>query len=185
MKRLQAYKFEITPNGEQSRMTRKYAGHARKVWNLALDRQEKNHDAGEKFTGAKGMNDWIPEWGKGFPFLCESPAQTLQQIMENLAKGYEKFFKKKGKSADSFRFPQGFKLDQTQSRIFMPKLGWTKYRNSREILGTAKNITVSASDGKWFVSIQAEREVEQPVHPAPALSASTWVSYALQSPVRW
>lgn len=169
MKRLQAYKFEITPNGEQSRMTRKYAGHARKVWNLALDRQEKNHDAGEKFTGAKGMNDWIPEWGKGFPFLCESPAQTLQQIMENLAKGYEKFFKKKGKSADSFRFPQGFKLDQTQSRIFMPKLGWTKYRNSREILGTAKNITVSASDGKWFVSIQAEREVEQLVHPATSI----------------
>jgi putative transposase len=41
MKRLQAYKFEITPNGEQIRMMRKYAGNARKVWNLALDRQEK------------------------------------------------------------------------------------------------------------------------------------------------
>jgi len=50
MKRLQAYKFELTPNGEQIRMMRKYAGNARKVWNLALDRQEKNHVAGRKFT---------------------------------------------------------------------------------------------------------------------------------------
>src|SRR5665647_2083518 len=70
MERLQAYKFQITPNDEQLRMMKKYAGNARKVWNLALDHQEKNHNAGEKFTGAKGMNYWIPEWKKEFPFLC-------------------------------------------------------------------------------------------------------------------
>ncbi len=45
----------------------------------------------------------------------------------------------------------------------MPKLGWIKYRDSRDILGEAKNITVSQSGGKWFASIQTEREVEQPV----------------------
>lgn len=180
MKRLQAYKFEITPNGEQIRMMRKYAGNARKVWNLALDRQEKNHAAGEKFTGAKGMNYWIPEWKKEFPFLCESPAQTLQQVMENLAKGYEKFFKKttdhpvfkkKGKSADSFRFPEPkqFTVDQGNSRIKLPKLGWIRYRNSRAILGSPKNITVSAKAGKWFFSVQTEREVDQPFHPATSM----------------
>jgi putative transposase len=50
MKRLQAYKFQIEPNGEQLREMRQFAGNARKVWNLALDRQQKNHAAGEKFT---------------------------------------------------------------------------------------------------------------------------------------
>ena len=45
----------------------------------------------------------------------------------------------------------------------MPKLGWLRYRNSREVLGTVKNVTVSQSCGRWFVSIQTEREVAQPM----------------------
>jgi len=180
MKRQQTFKFQITPNGEQIRMMRQYAGNARKVWNLALARQEANHAAGEKFTGAKGMNYWIPEWKKEFPYLCDSPAQTLQQVMENLAKGYEKFFKKtanhpvykkKGKSADSFRFPEPkqFTIDQDNSRIKLPKLGWIKYRNSRDIVGMPKNITLSCSAGKWYASIQTERVIEQPYHPASSI----------------
>jgi hypothetical protein len=38
--------------------------------------------------------------------------------------------------SDSFRFPQGFYLDQANSRIFLPKLGWLRYRKSRALLGT-------------------------------------------------
>lgn len=178
MKRLQAFKFELQPNGEQVRAMRRFAGNARKVWNLALDKQQKNHAAGEKFTNAFGMNGWLLAWKAEYPFLGESPSQTLQQVMGDMAQGYKNFFekradhpvfKKKGKSTDSFRFPQGFKLDQYNSRIFLPKLGWLRYRNSRSVLGTAKNITVSASSGKWFASIQTECEVEQPVHPATSI----------------
>lgn len=44
-----------------------------------------------------------------------------------------------------------------------------RYRNSREALGTVKNVTVSFSQGKWFVSIQTEREVETPVHPSTGI----------------
>lgn len=174
MKRLQAFKFELQPNGEQVRSMRRFAGNVRKVWNLALDKQQKNHDAGEKFSNAFGMNNWLPAWKAEYSYLTESPSQTLQQVTGDLARAYKNFFekraafprfKKKGQS-NSFRFPQGFKIDQVNSRIFLPKLGWIRYRNSREILGVAKNITVSANGGKWFVSIQTEREVEQPMHPA-------------------
>src|SRR5690606_27610681 len=70
-------------------------------------------------------------------------------------------FKKKGQH-DSFRYPdpKQIKLDQANSRIFLPKLGWVRYRNSREVLGTVKNVTVSQSCGKWFVSIQTERDIQ-------------------------
>lgn len=71
-------------------------------------------------------------------------------------------FRKKGQS-DSFRYPQGFKIDQQNNRIFLPNLGWLRYRSSRDILGTAKNITVSNNGGKWFASIQTECEIEPPV----------------------
>jgi transposase len=43
MKQLKAFKFQITPNGEQIRAMRQYAGNARKIWNLALHRQQENH----------------------------------------------------------------------------------------------------------------------------------------------
>lgn len=180
MKRLQAYKFKIEPNGEQIRNMRQFAGNARKVWNLAVARQQANHGAGEKFTNAFGMNNWLPEWKKEFSFLRESPAQTLQQVMADLDRGYKNFFekraahpvfKKKGKSADSFRFPDGqqFTVDQFTSRIKLPKLGWIRYRKSRNIEGVIKNITVSCVAGKWYTSIQTEREVEQPVHPSTTI----------------
>jgi putative transposase len=38
-----------------------------------------------------------------------------------------------------------------------------RYRKSRDVLGAVKNVTVSQSCGKWFVSIQTERELEQPI----------------------
>ncbi|MFY2125381.1 RNA-guided endonuclease InsQ/TnpB family protein, partial [Escherichia coli] len=71
-------------------------------------------------------------------------------------------FKKRGQN-DAFRYPQGVKLDQENSRIFLPKLGWMRYRNSRQVTGVVKNVTVSQSCGKWYISIQTESEVSTPV----------------------
>lgn len=178
MKRLQAFKFQIEPNGEQIRAMRQYAGNARKIWNLALNRQQELQTAGEKFTNSFGMNNWLPAWKQEFSYLCDSPSQTLQQVTKDLAAAYKNFFekradfpqfKKKGRSSDRFRFPQGFEIDEANRRIRLPKLGWIRYRKSRGIIGLAKNITVSCVAGKWYASIQTEREVGQPLHPSTSI----------------
>ena len=114
-------------------------------------------------------------WRNGVeaPWLKEAPTHPLQQSLQDLERAYTHFFakradfprfKKKG-LGDSFRYPdpKQIKLDQANKRLFLPKLGWLRYRNSRDVLGTVKNVTVSHSGGKWFVSIQTEREVEQPL----------------------
>ena len=72
-------------------------------------------------------------------------------------------FKAKGRK-DSCRFPQGIKLDGGNNRIYLPKIGWVRYRNSRETIGTIKNVAVFFKCGKWYVSIQTEYEQEEPVH---------------------
>ena len=119
--------------------------------------------AGEKFTNSFGMNNWLPSFKQEFPYLCDSPSQTLQQVTKDLAGAYKNFFekradfpqfKKKGRSSDSFRFPQGFEIDEANRRIRLPKLGWIRYRKSRNIEGKAKNITVSHMAGKWYASIR-------------------------------
>ena len=75
MKRLQAFKFQIEPNGEQIRAMRQYSGNARKVWNLALNRQQERRAAGEKFTNNFGMNNWLPSFKQEFPYLCSMSGQ--------------------------------------------------------------------------------------------------------------
>ena len=87
--------------------------------------------------------------------------------------GYPRF-KQKGQH-ESFRYPDSkqIKLDQSNSRIMLPKLGWLRYRNSRDVLGTVKNVIVSQSCGKWSVSILTAREVEQPISNGGALGTAT------------
>ena len=65
------------------------------------------------------------------------------------------------KASQIFRYPQGIKLDQD---------------NSRKVLGTVKNVTVSAAGGKWFVSIQTEREVESPVPQGGAVGIDVGIA---------
>ncbi|MCX7258487.1 MAG: transposase [Polaromonas sp.] len=174
MKRLQAFKYELMPNGEQMRDMRRFAGARRFVFNKGLALQQANHASGGKFISYFSMDKHLIAWKQEFPWLKESPSQALQQSLKDLDSAYQNFFagradfpqpKKKGRG-ESFRFPQGFKIDQPNSRIFLPKLGWMRFRNSRDILGVAKNITISQAGGKWFASIQTEQEVEQAVPTA-------------------
>jgi putative transposase len=107
--------------------------------------------------------------------MYEIHSQVLQQALKDLDKAYKGFFagraehptpKQKGKCQDSFRYPQGFKIEEGNSRIYLPKIGWVRYRNSRPLAGTAKNITISRRGDKWFASIQAEFEIAEPFHPS-------------------
>ncbi len=49
-----------------------------------------------------------------------------------------------------------------------------RYRKSQDVLGEAKNITISESCGKWFVSIQSAREVTTPQHPSTSAVGMDW-----------
>ncbi|MFL1809117.1 RNA-guided endonuclease InsQ/TnpB family protein, partial [Plesiomonas shigelloides] len=179
MKRLQAFKYQLRPNGQQERDMRRFAGACRFVFNKSLALQNKSHEAGNKFLSYVKMAAWLVEWKKApeTQWLKESPSQPLQQALKDLERAYKNFFqkrasfprfKKRGHS-DSFRFPQGVKLDQANNRISLPKLGWISYRNSREVVGEVKNVTVSQSCGKWYVSIQTEYEVTEPTHSSTSM----------------
>jgi putative transposase len=181
MKRLQAYKYELQPNGEQQRNMRRFAGSCRFVFNQALAMQKALYEQGEKKLGYAGLCKSLTVWRNSdeTSWLADAPVHPLQQTLKDLERAYTNFFakradfprfKKKG-MGDSFRYPDAkqFKIDAGNSRVFLPKLGWIRYRNSRELLGTPKNITVSSNGGKWFVSMQTEREVAEPVHPSASI----------------
>ena len=166
MQILKAFKFELMPNGEQIRKMKQFCGCSRFVFNRALSYQNEQYqkDKSFKFSYTKIAN--LPEWKCELVWLKDCHSQVLQQSLKDLESSFKNFFakranfpkfKKKGEK-DSFRFPQGCKLEQSNNRIWLPKIGWIRYRNSRIILGEIKNVTVSQKCGKWYVSVQTEFE---------------------------
>ena len=166
-----AFKFEIMPNGAQIRKMKQFCGCSRFVFNRALAYQNEQYeeDKSFKFSYVK-ISNLLPELKRELTWLKDCNAQVLQQSLKDLESAFKNFFakrsdfpkfKRKGEK-DSFRFPQSCKLEQQNNRIYLPKIGWVRYRNSRDVIGTIKNVTVSQKCDKWYVSIQTEFEIENP-----------------------
>ena len=173
MLKRQAFEFEIQPNGAQQRRIKQFCGCARFVFNKALDGQKQAYEADNNttFSYTKIANQ-LPQWKKTFTWLKDCHSQVLQQSLKDLERAYCNFFekranfprfKKKG-IKERIRFPQGCKLEQHNSRLYLPKIGWVRYRNSRNVVGEIKNVTVRQKCGRFYVSIQTELEVEIAKH---------------------
>ncbi|MDR3490719.1 MAG: transposase [Gammaproteobacteria bacterium] len=176
MKRLQAFKFELRLTGTHVRQLYRIAGSCRFVYNKALALQKERYDCGEKKLTYAGLCKQLTLWRNNpeWVWLKVSPSQALQQALKDLERAYQHFFAKRADFPrfkrrgvrDAFRFPQGVKLDQANSRVYLPKLGWVRYRNSRQVEGEISQVTISRSCDKWYVSIQTERDVAVSFHPS-------------------
>jgi putative transposase len=167
-----AYRFRLEPNGPQNDRLARFVGCMRLVWNKNLELQKGRLDQKKRvFSYAESCNG-LTQLKREFSFLRDVHSQPLQQVLKDQDLAMRDFlagskgmprFKKKGRH-DSFRFPQGVKVEE--QKIYLPKIGWVKFRKSREIVGTIKNVTVSKTAGKWYVSIQVERAEVEPKHPS-------------------
>ena len=173
MLKRQAFKFELMPNGEQIRRINQFCGCARFVSNhaLALQNVQYAQDNSVTFSYTKIAN-LLPQWKNTFPWLKDCYAQVLQQSLKDLEKAFKNFFQKRANPPkfkkkgikESIRFPQDCKLEQHNNRLYLPKIGWVRYRNSRNVVGEIKNVTVRKKCGRFYVSIQTQCEVEIPKH---------------------
>ena len=183
----QGFLFKLKPNGRQARLMARFAGCCRFVYNKGLNWAK---EQAEKKTGQyptyKNLSALLPEWKKEpeLYWLSECYSQCLQQSMKDLARAHSNYyagltdypvFHRKHGSSDGFRYPQGFKIDETGKQLYLPGIGWVKYRRSRFIEGKAKNVTVIRKADGWYVSIQTEYEREVPVHPGDEVGMDTGV----------
>jgi putative transposase len=115
MQRLQAYKYELMPTGEQKRNMRRCAGSCRFVFNKALALQKERYEQGAKKLGYAGLCKELTAWRNSAEtaWLADAPVHPLQQTLKDLERAYANFFakradfprfKKRGQR-DSFRYP--------------------------------------------------------------------------------
>ena len=175
--RRKAFKFRLKTAPEVAQKLSNYAGGCRFAWNKALALNLDRLKEKQPILWYHELNFWITLWKQSdeYGFLNELPSQVLQQKLMDLNKAFKDafdknqpfkripVFKRKGQT-DSFRYPQGFKIEQENNRVFLPKIGWVKYRNSRKVVGTAKNITVSRKGKHYYISIQVEDKMPEIQH---------------------
>jgi putative transposase len=102
-------------------------------------------------------------------------SQVLQESIKQLQQAFVNFFekrasyprfKKRKRVNQSFSYPQGVKVKD--DRAYLPKIGWVRFRKSRESEGEIKRATVRRKASGWYVSIVCEVELEpEPVEPTP------------------
>ena len=172
----QAYKYRLQPTANQHKLFSQYAGCCRLVWNHMLNLQKAIKDKGLEPLSYNTMAGNLPVWKQSdeLSFLKDCPSQALQQTLMNLDRAIKDannprdekefpVFKKRGKK-DSFRYPQGFRVEEHNKRVFLPKVGWVSYRRCQKLEGRPKNVTIIKENDQWYAAIQTELDVKEPVN---------------------
>lgn len=169
-----AYKFRLSPTTSQREQLGSIAGSCRFIFNhflavqkdLYTQRKEQNNPD-IKFLSYPQTSSLLTQLKQedSTSWLQLPPNHTLQQSLIDLdraIKGWLKKktgfprFKKKGVH-DSFRLPVPPIVDPANRIIKLPKLGWLKYRKSREVVGDIKSATISREGNHWYISVLAEQ----------------------------
>lgn len=165
-----SYKFRILPTENQKEILSRYFWCGRFIYNYYLNKsiQDYQQNKDKKWNKYEYVKD-IVNLKKENERLKEVNSQSLQSVVENLDKAYNKFFTKwwwfpsfkKKQSKQSTKIPQFFKVEW--NRIHIPKMKeWIKFIKDREIEWKIKSLTLSQdTDWKYYVSILVEREITE------------------------
>lgn len=105
----------------------------------------------------------LPELKKARPWFSEIDSTVLQQNIKRLDTAYKNFFEGKGfpkfknrSNFTSFTYQMGVKVKE--SKVYLPKLGWMRFYNSRPIPNgfTLKAATLRKRQDGWYISIRIE-----------------------------
>ena len=163
------YRFRMKPTAEQEQAMARMAGARRWVWNWGLARKREHYkDTGKTLTyNALAAELTALKTKPETAWLKEADSQALQQVLKDLDRAFVNFFEKrarfprfKSKKRDTarFRIPQRVKLEN--GKVYCPKVGWIKIRQSQPVEEKTKSATFRRdAKGHWHVSLVTEFEM--------------------------
>jgi putative transposase len=169
------FKFRLEPTNGQRQLFAQFAGASRFLYNRGLEQRKTAYEKLGKSIAYFEQNNELVSLKKQETtlWLKDIHSQVLQQALKNLDTAFQNFFEniKLGRKPgfprfkckgirDSFRYPQGVKVES--SNVYLPKIGWVRFRKSREIEGEIKQTTILREGEHWYVSFSTEKEVADP-----------------------
>jgi putative transposase len=172
-----AYRFRMRPTRSEESSLNRMAGARRWVWNWALSRWRDTYAAMGKSISLKQLSLELTAL-KGKPdtaWLKEIDSQALQQVLKDLHRAFVNFFEKrarcprfKGRKRDPLRFRIPQRVTIKDGKVYVPKIGWVRIRQSQPLEGTTKSATFRRDAcGHWYVTLTIEFEMPDVALPTP------------------
>ncbi len=189
MKVTRGYKTELDLNNAQRTACLKHAGAARFAYNWGLRHYQEAYDAGNRTPSAISLHKELNALKQTeFSWMYEVSKCAPQEALRDLEKAFKHFFRKchlkkmgqwkgklgyprfksKKKGIGSFRLTGSIHV--TDKYVQLPRLGKLRLKEKGEkkhYIPTSDvkilSATVSEQAGRWFVSVQVEEEVTDPV----------------------
>ena len=174
-------RYRLLPTPAQQAALRDHCGHARYVWNLAVEQHSHWH------PGRKGAPGYVEQCRQltaaraGHPWLAAGSQTVQQQALRDFATAMAAFFDR-GNPAGRPTWrkagrDEGFRIVGRRGRqwdvrrvsrhvgqVWVPKVGWVRFRWSRAVPPDVKSYRVTLDRaGRWHVAFAA---IPEPV-PAP------------------
>ena len=174
-------RYRLLPTPAQEAVLRDHCGHARYVWNLAVEQHAHWHPGR---TGAPGYLEQCRQLTAAraeYPWLAAGSQTVQQQALRDFARAMAAFFDPGNPAGrPSWRKAgrdEGFRITGRRGRqwdvrrvsrkvgqVWVPKAGWVRFRWSRAVPPGVKSYRVTMDRaGRWHVAFAA---VPAPV-PAP------------------
>ncbi len=173
-------RYRLLPTPAQQAVLRDHCGHARYVWNLAVELHSHWHPGRKGAPGYLEQCRQLTQARAEYPWLAAGSQTVQQQALRDFARAMAAFFDPGNPAGrPSWRRAgrdEGFRivgrgrqwdvrrLSRKTGQVWVPKAGWVRFRWSRAVPPNAKSYRVTMDRaGRWHVAFAV---IPGPV-PAP------------------
>jgi putative transposase len=174
-------RYRLLPTPAQEAVLREHCGHARYVWNLAVEQHQHWRPGRASAPGYLEQCRQLTQARAAYPWLAAGSQTVQQQALRDFDQALKAFFD----PANPARRPtwrkagrdEGFRvagrrgqhwdvrrLSRNTGQVWVPKTGWVRFRWSRPVPAGVKSYRVTLDRaGRWHIAFAA---IPEPV-PAP------------------
>jgi putative transposase len=173
-------RYRLLPTPAQEAVLRDHCGHARYVWNLAVEQHSHWHPGRASAPGYLEQCRQLTQARAGHPWLAVGSQTVQQQALRDFAQAMAAFFDPANPAGrPSWRKAgrdEGFRIvgrdrrwdvrrvSRKTGQVWVPKAGWVRFRWSRAVPPGAKSYRVTMDRaGRWHIAFAV---IPAPV-PAP------------------
>jgi putative transposase len=189
------FRYRLYPTPAQADELARFCGVVRLVYNLAWEQRRDHWRAHLRQTGKRiswaSQSREVTALRREYDWIDAVPRECLEQALRDLDAAYTAFFSGRAKypnprrkgERDAIRLQGRFAFTRSRggrwAEVRIMCLGWVRFRSTRPILGTVKNVTVSRDAIGWHVSFACEIEHEAKPTTLPAVGIDRGVANTL------
>jgi putative transposase len=191
--RCRSFRFLLQPTTKQRAALQRLVDGQRELYNAGLEErrgawrwERRSVTRYDQYRTLTGLRDVRPDTLAFGVTVCRGTLARLDEAFKGFFRrlkrgerpGFPRF---QGKGRfDSVSWPDvsGWKLQESQRRLYLQGIGQVKYRPNRPLRGVAKTITVRREGRRWFLTVFC---VEVPAQPLPATGQSVGMDVGVAS----